>query len=336
MRRPAVDRLDLRSIIDLTELADDVSPFTLRALCTLGVADELGNGPRSVADLARALDAHAPSLWRALRAMVRKGIFAEPEPGLFELTAAGEFLRADHPLSMATALRLIPSEIAAWTALADGITSGTTPFELANGTDYWTHLAANPELARWFHRSQRDSTRLEALAVLRAFDWASAATIVDVGGGDGTFLATLLNRYRGLHGVVFDRPEAVATAPEVLADVRERCRVEAGSFFTAPIPAGADLYVLKRILYGWDDASATRILGAIRTAMRPDSRLLVIEPIALPGDELALRIDLMMLVLSSGRVRTEPELAELLRGAGLESSRVIPTRMYPILEVKPV
>lgn len=321
----------------LADLADYTIAFTIRAICEIGVADHLADGGRELADLAEATGTHAPSLLRALRALAGAGVVAEPEPGWFELTEVGQLLRSDHPLSMRSALSVSPAEIAAWAALDYSIRTGRPAFDEANGVGYWEYLAGHPDLRVQFDESQEAMTRLELLAVVRAYDWAALGTLVDVGGGTGAFLGGLLARHRALRGVVFDLPDAVADAPARLADagVAGRCEVTGGSFFDTPVPPGAGGYLLKRVLYGWDDDRATEILRAVRAAMRPDSRLLLLEPVAREEDELSSSMDLLMLTLSSGRVRTVAELDGLLGAAGLRRTAVISTRMFPVIETVP-
>jgi hypothetical protein len=180
-------------------------------------------------------------------------------------------------------------------------------------------------------------SRLELLAIARAYDWTALGTLVDVGGGSGAFLAGLLARHRGLHGIVFDLPDVVAGASAILAEagVADRCEAAGGSFFDTAIPAGAGGYLLKRVLYGWDDEHAVGVLAAVRAAMRPGGRLLIFEPVLREGDGLSASMDLLMLTLSAGRVRTPGELTELLGEAGLRVSQLIETRMYPIIEAVP-
>jgi O-methyltransferase domain len=333
--RPAARaRTGFQAIPQLAELADYTIAFTIRAIADLGIADHLASGPRGLADLAAATATHAPSLQRALRALVGPGVFAEPEPDVFELTALGQPLRSDHPLSMRAAFTLSQPEIAAWAHLDYSIRTGNAAFGDVHGEGYWEYLTGHPDARIAFHHSQEAMSRLELLTVVRAYDWPAVGTLVDVGGGSGTFLAGLLARHRGLHGIVFDLPDVVAGAPAILAaaGVGDRCEVAGGSFFDTQVPASAGGYLLKRVLYGWDDEHAAEILRAVRSAMRPGSRLLIFEPVLREGDSLSASMDLLMLTLSAGRVRTRDELAELLGAAGLRLTRLIETRMYPIIE----
>ncbi len=332
-------RIDLESIFRLTELADYIIPFTVRAVCELGIADHLAEGPRSVERLADATGAHAPSLYRALRALACKQIFTETEPGTFALTPMAEFLRADHPLSLKDAYALIPADVEAWANLGYSIRTGKPAFDYTHGCDYWHYMNAHPGEAARFDRAQQAQTRLEVRVFLRAYDWSNVRTLVDVGGGNGAFLGALLARDPRVRGVVFDQPQVVEHAQAVLSDlgVQDRCEIVGGDFF-AHVPPGADAYLLKRILYGWHDAEAVKLLRAIRSAMRSDSKLLIIEPVDEPGggSEIASRFDLAMLVMKGSGARTREHVSALCREAGLELTAVTPTLMFPVLEVKPL
>lgn len=316
-------RISFEAIGQLAELADFTLAFTLRAICHLGVADFLVGGPRSIEELADATEAHSPSLLRAMRALTTKGIFVEPTPGHFALTEVSELLRTDHPLSMRWAFRLRP-DVEAWAAMEHSVRTGETAFDHVYGEDYWTYLSHDPELFAQFRESQRALTRIELQALLRVYDWSSLETVVDLGGNDGTFLSGLLTRFPRLSGTLMDFPCAVASAPPVLteAGVAERVALVTGDLLEEPIPVGADAYMAKRVLIGFSDTEIKTFLGAVLSSMRPDSRLLLLEPSS-TSDEMSTAMDLHMLVLGKGRVRTPEELIELINGAGLRCERVV-------------
>lgn len=328
-------RISFQAIANLAQLADYTIPFAIRAICKLGVADHLAAGPRSIEELATECGAHAPSLLRAMRALVSRGIFAELQPGQFELTPMADLLRNDHPLSMRYAFRLAP-DADALAAFEYTVRTGEPSFEHLFGQDYFSYLSARPELLAEFHASQRALTRIEEIVVFRSYNWAALQTVVDIGGGDGTFLAHLLAANSGLRGILFDLPNTVAEAPQILAGakVADRCQIVGGSFFETPIPPGADAYLIKRVLVGLDDRQVTTVLRSIRTAMRPDSRLLIFEPMMSEGD-VSTAMDLLMLVLGGGQVRTPAEFEMLLAAADLQLIRVVTTRMFPFIEAGP-
>ncbi len=321
----------------LTELADYTIGFALRAVCRLGVADELAGGVRPLDELAEATGTHAPSLLRVMRALVAKGVFSEEEPERFGLTAIGELLRTDHPLSMRWAFRLEP-DVRALAGLEYSVRTGRPAFEEIFGEEYFAYLGAHSELRREFRESQAALSRLEQLGLLRSYEWRTLHTVVDIGGNDGTFLSALLSRFSHLHGTLFDLPDTVAPAEKVFADagVTERAGVCPGNLFTDPLPTDADAYLIKRVLVGYDDDQAITLLRNIRRAVPDSGRLLVLEPTMAGLDTLSTTLDVRMLVLVSGRVRTPQEHGSILDAAGFALNRVITTaRTSTILEAFP-
>jgi len=329
----------MESILRLQELADYIVPFAIRAVCQLRVADHLVDGPRSTVELAGLTDAHAPSLYRVLRALACKGIFTEVEPGRFGLTPLAQLLRSDHPLSLTEAYPLMAANFRGWAEFEHTLRTGESAFVHAFGMSYYEHLAVDPRDSARYDGIQRAGTRLELRAMLRAIDWPAFGHVVDVGGNDGAFLAGLLGRYRQLRGTLLDLPHAVAHAPRLLAEagVAQRCEVVAADFFTG-VPAGADAYVLKRVLYDWDDADAARLLGVLRAAMRPDSRLLLLDPVLKPLDafDVGKIYDLLSLAMLAGKARTLDEIVELLGQCGFQVLEVVQTAMFPIVQARPV
>lgn len=331
-------RIDIQSVFRLTELADYIIPFTIRAICDLKVADHLTEGPRSIAELAELTGTHAPSLHRALRALASKGIFTEVEDGVFDLTPLAQPLREDHPVSLRTAYPLLVPDIEAWAAFDHSVRTGEASFDQVYGQDYWTYMRRNPADSARFDASQQAATRLELRTSLPAYDWGAMKTLVDVGGGNGAFLGGILKRFPTIRGTIFDLPHVVAGAPDRLAElgVADRCEVVGGSFFEE-VPAGADGYMLKRILYGWDDERALELLKSVQKAMRPDSKLLILEPVVRPGNEFDVGklYDLLLLCMVGGGARSQEHIEQLLGEAGLRLARVVETMMFPILEIEP-
>lgn len=332
-RRP---RLDFQAFEQLTDLADYFIPFTIRTICELGIADLLADGPLEVETIARRTGTHERSLYRALRALAAKGVLDEVSERKFALTTMGELLRSDHPLSLRDTYREMPEYVLAWLELGHSLRTGEPAFDHVHGACVWDYLAAHPDVSDRFDRLMQAMTRPELLAVLAAYPWGSLQTLVDVGGGNGAFLAGLLSRNRRLKGILLDLPHVVARAAPILqqARVHDRCEVVAGSFFDA-VPAGADTYLLKRTVYALDDRGARAVLERVAEAMSVDSRILVIEPLDRPGNGGYARariLDLLMLVMDGGCVRSEQELADLFADSGLELLRVIETMAFPIVE----
>jgi SAM-dependent methyltransferase len=193
---------------------------------------------------------------------------------------------------------------------------------------YFQYLADHPESAATFNAAMTGWSAQVASAVVEAYDFSDCRTVVDVGGGHGTLLGAILAAHAHLRGILFDLPHVAASAAPFLvaAGVADRCETIAGDFFEA-LPSG-DTYILAQILHDWDDERSQRILQNCRSAMAPAGRLLIVELVLPPGNEPSLGklLDLHMLVLLTGRERTEAEYRDLLGSAGFRLTRVIPTR----------
>ncbi|WP_141576459.1 methyltransferase [Actinomadura sp. WMMA1423] len=295
----------------------------LHVAAELGVADAFeGDGPRSSAELAEAIGAHAPSLHRLLRGLAGIGVVDQKEPDLFALTAEGRRLRADAPDSIRSLIRLFCGRDVwrTWGDMAETVRTGEYAWERVTGRTPFEYFASDGELSETFNRAMAEHTRDVAPAVIEAHDFGRYGKVADLGGGDGTLLAAILRAHPGLSGVLFDLPAGLADASGALDGVTERTEIVPGDFFEA-VPEGADAYVLKSVLHDWPDDKAAAILRSCRAAMGPDARVLVLEQVmpemVAPGSAGIVRNDLNMLVATGGRERTEAEFRELLDAAGL-------------------
>ena len=217
---------------------------------------------------------------------------------------------------------------AAWGDLLHTVKAGTPAFDNVHGQSVWDYRARHPEQGRVFDRAMGSGTTRFAAAVMEAYDFSRFRHVVDVGGGDGSFLAQLLAARPGLNGTLFDQPHVVAQSllSEPNRGLMKRCRLEGGDFFKS-VPAGGDVYLLKWILQDWDDAAAIRILRTCRQAMSADSRLLIVEHLISLDDKIsdATLMDLNMMVITGGRVRSQTEFAQLFKAAGLRLTSALAT-----------
>lgn len=299
----------------------------------LGLADAIGGGARDAAELAADLGADPAVLGRVLRGLAAAGVLDERAGRRFALTAVGDLLRAEHPASMRGAV-LARGRLyyGALSGLLAAVRDGGTPFEIANGSPFFAHLAAHPEQQAAFQESMTARSRREAAAVVEAFDFGRFDRLVDVGGGSGLLLGEILAAHPALTGTLFDRPDVVAraTVPGI-----------GGDFFVS-VPPGADAYLLSRVVHDWDDADALAILRSCRRAMSDGATLLLVEalqPERAADDPVAVRMDLHMLTLLHGRERTRAEYATLLDAAGFRLTDVHaagPASGVHVLEAHPV
>jgi hypothetical protein len=294
----------------------------------LGIADILAGGPKHVEDIAREAGAHAPYLYRIMRALASVGVFEEQNDRIFGLTPLAECLKdgAMRPIAL---FLLSDWHNQAWDKLFDCVKSGAIPFEEAHGMPCFEWLEANPEAARDFHGANAVKAAGSHSVIVGAYDFAGIGTLTDVGGGYGALLIRILEANPHLQGVVADRTPTLEAARQAIHDkgLEERCTVTQCDFFKE-VPAGSDAYLLSHILHDWDDERCGQILANCRDAMRPEAKLLVVEMLVPQGPEFSVSklLDLEVLVMGGGRERTEDEFRTLLESAGLRLKRVLPTR----------
>jgi orsellinic acid C2-O-methyltransferase len=292
----------------------------------LGLPDLLADGAMSGAALAKATETHDRSLIRLLRALVTLGLAEESEAGHFRITTLGALLRSEVPGSSRSLALLLGGESVwrAWAALLHTVRTGETAFQHIFGMNSFQYGALDPERAAIFDGYMAEVTRRSATAILAAHDFSNYRHIVDVGGGNGVLLSTILAAIPEAEGSVFDTRVGVEGARRRLkeAGVSQRCRIVAGDFFKE-VPEGGDAYILKSILHDWDDDQAVAILKNCRRAMAAESTLVVLER-ALPesiersaAHREIVMMDVHMLVMTGGRERTAAEYAELFAAAGL-------------------
>lgn len=298
---------------------------------TLGIADLLVDGPKSVEELARARNAHAPSLYRILRALASIGIFAEQDNQVFGLTPTAQPLRSDVPNSLRDVAMFWGADWhwEVWGQTLYSVRTGKPAWSQVHGEEVFSYFENNPEAGRIFNRAMSSLSGLATEAVLDAYDFSEIETLVDIAGGEGRLLTGILATYPKLRGVLFDLPYVIDDAREQVAETRVNDRVEfvSGDFF-ASVPAGADAYILKSIIHDWDDERALTILKNIRRALKPGGRVLLVEAIIADGNnqDFGKLIDLEMLVSPGGKERTAAEYRELFTRAGLKLNRIVPTK----------
>ncbi|HLJ83641.1 MAG TPA: methyltransferase [Candidatus Eremiobacteraceae bacterium] len=303
----------------------------LSAIARLNVADRLAEMPLSAQQLADDLGLHAPSLYRVLRLLCGYGVFHEDRSGLFSLTPIGQRLRSDVPDSARAMLVYNgqPWQTEPYSHIEYTLRTGRPSFDQIFGAPFFEYAAGQPEVARIFDEAMTSVASLHVSAVSRAYDFGEVGLLADIGGGNGLFLSHLLAKHPRLRGVLLDLPHAAATAAAALAraGVSDRCTVEAGSFFDR-VPENADAYLLSHVMHDWDDARCRAILRNCRRAMRPNSRLLVVDVVLGRADNRFAQgklADIQMLLVLSGRERTEPEFRGLLESEDFVIQRIVPT-----------
>jgi len=298
----------------------------------LEIADHLKHGPRTVEDLALATEVQAPALYRVLRALASVGIFAETKDKRFKLTPLAATLQKGVPGSVHAVALIFGEKYMedAWAQLLNGVKTGETPFLKAHGIPPFEYLEQHPEALKIFGEAMTNVSSIENPAIAAAYRFSGIGTLVDVGGGHGSLLATILKANPKLNGVLFDQPSVITRAKQdrhvTAKGIAERCTLESGNFFEA-VPKGCDAYIMKRVIHDWDDERCVKIFANCRAAMSERGRVLVAESVIPPGNapDRGKLLDMQMLVMG-GRERTKLEFATVFKKAGLKLTRVVPTK----------
>jgi len=298
-------------------------PRALHVIAELGVADALGETPRSVKALAAATGTDADALNRVLRLLSAHNIF-EGQGGVYAHTPNSRLLRSDHPQSMRSFVRMqgIPALWHIWEHFDHSLQTGRSAAEKtlpAGG--FWGYFADNPEHSRLFNDAMTGKTHGQTAGILAAYNFSDFNTIADIGGGNGHLVRAILAANRNLQGVLFDLPHVIEQGAGVASD---RLTFQAGNFFEDILPV-CDAYVMMQILHDWSDQESTQILKAVRHSAPPHAKLLLAEWL-IPEDSTpswTLFVDLIMLGELTGKERTKVEFRELLGGAGFRLDRVI-------------
>jgi hypothetical protein len=331
------DTVDLETMLDLT------TPWCLRAAATLRIPEHITAGRTGIAELAAAAGCDRDALHAVLGHLVSKGVFTEESPGRFACNRAAEELAESRFLD----LDGIGGRMArTWGTLLDYVRTGQPAYQQVFGRPFWEDLAAHPPIAAEF-----DALMGPAGHGVPDFDielsdgWESVRTIVDVGGGTGAMLASLLWRHPQARGILVDLPGTVARACEVIESFGVTDRVTlAGQSFFDPLPAGADLYLLKSVLNDWADEPTVAILrrcaeaaaeaaceaaaceaaaaeaGAAEVAKRKGI-IAILGGVSADETPRSLGIDMLV---AGGKTSTLTQFTELARQAGLQIAAARP------------
>ncbi|MFC9327527.1 methyltransferase [Kitasatospora sp. NPDC057015] len=306
----------------------------VRAAARLGVADALGEQPTTVDDLASALGTEPKPLRRLLRALSCYGIFAETDGDRFVHTDMSRLLREDSPNS----LRYIslwctePWTWEAWPRLDEAVRSGRNVFPEVFGKEFFDYLHTDGrESAKVFDKAMTTSSRQSAADFAEYLDLTGVNSVVDIGGGQGHVLASLLEKHPGLHGTLLDLPKVVANADPRLRDggaLAPRARLVPGDC-REEIPVKADLYIIKNILE-WDDESTRRTLANVVAAAAPGARVVVVENLVddSPSMRFTTAMDLLLLLNVGGAKHSKKSMVALMSAAGLELGEIRPVNPY--------
>ncbi|MGY0064802.1 methyltransferase [Streptomyces sp. LZ34] len=296
----------------------------------LRIPDEIDDKPVEAGELAARLDLHPEALARLLRALAAQGVFAEVAEDRFGHTELSRVLREDHPNSVRYQVlwTVAPWTWQAWPHLEEAVRTGERVFPRLYGKEFFAYLSQDaPQSAEVFNRAMTQSSTFTSAMVAEALDMTGVRVVVDVGGGRGHLLRTVLERYPWLSGVLYDLAPVVASADPALrpgGELADRAQVIAGSCLDG-VPPG-DLYILKNLLE-WDDERTVTTLRHVAGALRSGGRAVLVQNLVddSPEPKVTTGMDLLLLLNVGGRKHTRRQLTRLLSEAGLEITETRPT-----------
>jgi hypothetical protein len=309
----------------------------VHVVTTLGIPDLLNSGPKTATELAEATGTHAPSLERLLLALESFDIFGRTD-SRFTLTAVSDPLRHDAPNSVKSFVLCSHAQwqTRAWEEALFSIRTGAPSFSRITGRGFFEYFAEHPVEGQLFDESMKAHTATVLEPLVACYTYPPGSHIVDLAGGDGSFLAEILKKNPTCHGTLLETEALIGAARRncLVEKLDGRLKLLEGNIFQ-DIPHGAEVYLLKHVLHDWGDEQAQEILARCAAALPAHGRVLIFEAILNVGQKAPYQrlLDLGMLLLTGGKERSEGEYRTLCENSGLTLSRIVPTRsMYYLIE----
>ena len=293
----------------------------------LGLADLLKNGPKTIAELASLTGMLEDPLYRIMRLLASEGIFKERKDKRFYNTPVSESLLEDE-LKYFVLHTLNKLQFQVSGEMIHSVKTGESTLGLFIKNNAFDHIGQSEELNDLYNKAMTNTSKMQIAAILSVFDFGKFNHIVDIGGGTGLILSTILSKYKEIKGTLFDLPHVVDNSKDLIKDqdILNRLKIIAGTFFET-MPEGGDLYMMKNILHCWNDENSIKILQNIRKILPQKGKLLIIETIIKNDNKPSFgkMTDIYMMVGLGGRERTEKEYRILLKRAGFRIEKIIPT-----------
>jgi SAM-dependent hydroxylase len=331
------------AVLRLVQISSRINTWVVRAAATLRLPDLVAEGADTTSELAARSGTDPNALGRLMRHLRLCGLFCTTAVGRWELTELGELLRDGHPLGMRRTLdqtdHYVQKVDRSGYGLLEAVRTGGAVWEKLHGLSFWDDMSADSGFGRDFDVQMAHHSARYSPAISRGYDWSTVEHVIDVGGGTGRVLATILAAHPHLSGTLVDLPGPVAGAAAVLeqANVRGRCVVVSQSFFD-PLPPGGDVYLLVNTVRDWNDEHSVRILRRCAEGAGPSGRVLLAERIVTDEvDETEQTAvsgrDLHTLMINGGQERNEEEFRELGATAGLRHTATHALADYPSLSL---
>jgi len=321
-----------------------ITSACLNTAVRLRIPDLIGGDAKDVDKLALESGTDPDYLYRILRVLEVSRIVSRTTASTYRLTEAGQLLRRGVPGSMADCIEWIadPLHLKRYSELNGSVEEGKTTFDQIYGEPFfnWLSKPENQSEAAVFNNAMTSISEMCIPAFLEAYDFGGFKKIVDVGGGHGALLRSILHANPAAQGVVAEMAAVVPATRRAIAEERlaNRCDARECNFFEA-VPAGGDCYVMKHIVHDWADGAALQLLRNIRTVISKNGKLVLAEAVlndsADPHPGKLLDIEMMAFV--GGKERTRTEFQRLLHSAGFALERIIHTKSpLCLLEARPI
>jgi hypothetical protein len=304
----------------------------LHVAITLNIPDRLAGGSKDVAELAGASGANEGALYRILRLLASLGVFAEKSPRRFALTASADLLRKDVPGSLRGMAVFLPDpfHFRVYAELMHSVMTGKPAADKALGMPVFEYLAKNPAYSEVFNDAMTALSAPVVGAAIETYDFSTIGTLVDVAGGHGEVLMSILKACPNVRGILADVGHVIEGAkPRIAAaGLSSRCETVAIDFFKS-VPAGGDAYIMKHIIHDWDDERASIILKNIATAMGAKRGKVILLEAVIRADaevDFGKLLDIEMLAMPGGRERSADEFKALFARSGFDMTKVVPTK----------
>ncbi len=313
----------------------------LHVATRLGLADEIGDGEKSVREISKALNLHEDHLYRLMRMLAAIGIFRETAPRIFRNSKASEYLRSENPKNVRAMILMhnSPEMTRPWTeSLEDCIRSGGIPFERSNGMDLFEYMNQHKEFDMLFSQAMDSVENLTGNVYLEDFHWGAFDRIIDVGGSKGSKSLAILESCPRLKAVVFDRPQIIEAAKtywkgKIADEVLTRVEFQPGDMFES-IPVAQsdeDLYMFFAIFHSLSDADGRKVLENLRVAAGDRKPYILFADAVVDEmhiDATIASFDMQMLIGTKGRERTLREWKSLLESGGFKLMEVMDIRTF--------
>jgi len=302
----------------------------MQVVLKLEIADRIGEGERSSAELAQATGVKEDLLYRVMRFLASAGVFEETTSRRFRNTPNSEVMQKNHPHSTyAMALWIsTPFHFKTYADLMPTMRDGKTAIEHVFHMPPFDAIFADKELGEIFNNAMTNMSASVIPAVLEVYDFDGINTLADIAGGHGFVLTSILEKNPTMRGILFDLDHVVAGAKDRIKQkkLEDRLQTASGDFFKS-VPK-ADGYVMKHIIHDWDDPEAITILKNCAQHLPSGGKVILIEAVVAPGNEphFAKMVDIEMFAMPGGRERTEEEFRSLFQRAGLKLNRIVPTK----------